>query len=172
MGRLGTATRTQIRLKCITCGKWVNVTTNHLHMYTEEVRKTWTCGLHHKDRVIPKDGIVNKGVTMEEQKVNEQPEVVEEQKVKEQPEVILEEEALKKATMKLPLTKRWKAILIGRYEAGAKTITPFWAAVEEVIMTKVRSKDPDDLEKRREDIRQRAKKVLAKAFPELGIIAK
>ena len=108
---------------------------------------------------------------MDEQK-NEQPGIVEEQGVKGQPEQVLEEETLKKAVMKMAYTKKWKAILIGRYAAGAKTVTPFMAVVEEIVMTKVRSRNPDDLEKRREDMRQNAKKVLAKAFPELGIIPK
>jgi len=172
MGRLGTVTRNQIRLKCITCGEWRSITTNHLHLYTEEVRRTWTCALHHKDRVIPKGSVVKEGATMDEQKQNEQSGIVEEQGVKGQPEIVLEEETLKKAVMKFPYTKKWKAIIIGRYDAGAKTITPLMAAVEEIVMTKVRSKNPDDLEKRREDMRQGAKKVLAKAFPDLGIIAK
>ena len=38
-------TRTILKLKCVDCGKTVNLNVGNMAIYTEEVKKTWTCCL-------------------------------------------------------------------------------------------------------------------------------
>jgi hypothetical protein len=136
-----------LMLTCSICKRKTVVRTTSLHLYTPEVRKTWTCALHGKSE---------RRKVMEEAKQNQE---VSQTGVDER--MVTPDEA-KAIVSKLRIPPSWRTELLDRYHASSKGLSVFMMDIDAVLDEKVRVKAGADLEKRKAEMREMVKKIVSK----------
>jgi len=136
-----------LTLTCSICKRRCVVRTTSLGMYTPAVRKHWTCILHSEA-----ERKQHREATKMNQEVSQAT----------GDERMVTQEEVKTIVQKLQIPSNWRTELLERYYASSKGLTVFLMDVEAVINDKTRVKSGGDLEKRKEEMRARAKKVIDK----------
>ena len=134
-----------IYLTCVICKKQRRIRTNNLELYTEEVRKNFTC-LFCKPSGRVRRVTEKKEGTMAEGAVVE-----------------INGAQLEEIKTKLRVPNRWKKEVGKRYEAGAKTLPMLLTELDSIVDTKTRIKSTDAalLQQQKDKIKAGVRKTLA-----------